>query len=242
MVSASSLLGQRHFPSPAKARLVDLLSRRKNVQEGSHQKIPQHAAQSIRHQIIHVKQAIASRIDKIQSRQLGQLKKKRQQKGQKQGLLQMTAEIVTQIDAKGHCHHNVEKYLEEGPVDNQRNPASRIRCHKMGFLENITDKMKWYQLRPRPGHSCHLLYGGKRQNDQKEDAEHIEHKRIYDQNAHTENRTVLAIIVEHIGQCEKQRDQREKEHSLPDHFQIYFHGFLPLLFFLKVYPFSLKFT
>ena len=145
----------------------------------------------------------------------------------------MTAEIVSQVDAKGHRHHNVEEYLEEGPVDDQGKPASRIRCHKMGFLENITDKMKWYQLRPRPGHSCHLLYGGKRQNDQKEDAEHIEYKRIHNQNTHAEDRAVFAIVAEHIGNVKSSAINGKKNTASPITFRYTSMVSYLFCFFLK---------
>ena len=155
---------------------------RKEAQKRLDDAIADDPAQGIAKQIIHVKQPITAWINEVQPAELGQLKEQGEQERIQHTLAEAAAKVITQVDAEGDGHHDVEQHLKQRTVMQQRKERKWLirRC----FFHDVHKKMKRDQLCGRPAHQFDLLHGGQWQDHEKICAQQIQYKRIDDQDPH----------------------------------------------------------
>ena len=77
-------------------------------------------------QIVYVEEPIAAGVNEIQSGQLRQFEKQRQQKREPHRFETAAAEVIPQIHAEGNRHQNVKQVGQHGAVVKKREPAFRL--------------------------------------------------------------------------------------------------------------------
>lgn len=85
---------------------------------------------------------------------------------------------------------------------------------------NIMQEMERDQLRPDSRTGCHAGNRGQRQDDQKVYGHHIQDEGINDHDFQGENRTVLVIVIKHVGQGEKHGNERKCDQCRMNDFDI----------------------
>ena len=164
------------------AAAVKLRAGRKEAQKRLDDAIADDPAQGIAKQIIHVKQPITAWINEVQPAGYGEHRDLRAYPRRRSSDVEAAAKVITQVDAEGDGHHDVEQHLKQRTVMQQRKERKWLirRC----FFHDVRKKMKRDQLGGRPAHQFDLLHGGQRQDHEKICAQQIQYKRIDDQDPH----------------------------------------------------------
>ena len=181
----------------------------------AHQLAAEQAAERVKHQVVHVAQAVRAAEHEKQPRELPQLDKRRKRERRERDPANIQPADIAQVHTKRQQHQNVAHDLQHRAVQQRRQIGACIGEHERRLAQEIGHKLKRNELDPVRAQLCRLRRIRQREEHERQHAQHVKQKQTAERGAHPVEaaRTHLPAEKRHGHQ---RRDERKRIARQPD--------------------------